>query len=350
MNVPDGMSFNQETKNLKTGERMTIRRYFFIASLLISLAIVLVGTIFLGGCSRKEETIDISAVKKENTVDPEANLASIKIEGYARPEALISVYELQKKIPDPSIDVLDTRSRNVRKHKLTYLAGHIPGAKAVMYGNLLNQTYSGRIAGPAQFQDVLGKRGVSNNSCIVLYGNDGLEAHLYWAIKMYGYANVKILDGGLDKWQEAGFDITNVVVKPAPKTFNFDLTNSKAELMLATMQEVEGAINNPNYVIVDARDNKEYEKGHIPGSVNIPCTELFIKDMTFKPAPHLKQLFEENEITPDKKVIVYSKQGVRSSLIWFALSELLEYPNVKNYDGSLNEWLMFERPVNTDTE
>lgn len=329
---------------------MTIRRHYFIVGLLVPLIVILIGTVLLGGCGPKQ-AVNNPVEEKANTktVNPDANLTAIKIAGYAHPEALMSVYELEEKLskPEPGLLIFDTRSRTARVYQKTYLTGHIPAAAAIIYGSLYNEDYPGRLATPTKFQDVLGICGVNNNSNIILYGNDSLQTRLYWAIKMYGYENVRILDGGLDKWQEAGFDITNRPTKRSPQTFQFDLTNSKAELMLATIQEVEAATGNPNYVIVDARSNDEYVKGHIPGSVNIAWPELLDKDMTFKPASHLKQLFEDKEITPDRNIIVYSNAGIRSSMVWFALYELLGYPNVKNYDGSFNEWQKYERPVMT---
>jgi len=172
-----------------------------------------------------------------------------------------------------------------------------------------------------------------------------LEGRLYWAIKMYGHDHVKILDGGLENWRKSGYDISATNSSRSPVTFEFDLANSKAELLLATLKEIEEAVGQSNCVIVDARTDTEYTRGHIPGSVNVPYELLLNKDLTFKIADHLKELFEGKKITPEKKVFVYSNAGIRSSMIWFALSELCGYPNVKNYDGSLNEWLKYKRPV-----
>ncbi|MCG9969097.1 sulfurtransferase [Pelotomaculum terephthalicicum JT] len=307
---------------------------------------MLLGIVFVSGCNDKQTTA-IPAAEQETKLDPESKLAAIKIESYAHPDALISVYQLKEKILDPEILVFDARGRTFRIYQQTYLQSHIPGALPILYSNYYNQAYPGRMAFPLEFQSMLGKSGVSNNTSIVLYGGDGLEARLYWAIKMYGYDDVKILDGGLDKWKESGGDTSNVISKGSPVEFKFDLTNSKAESMLATLKDVKAAVSGNDYFIVDARSDAEYAKGHIPGSMNIPSTLLFNKDMTFKPSPQLRELFESKKITQDKTVIVYSNVGVRSSLVWFALSELLGYPNVKNYDGSYNEWLEYKGPVAT---
>ncbi|MDF9407845.1 sulfurtransferase [Pelotomaculum isophthalicicum JI] len=303
---------------------------------------VITGACLLGGCSRKQAVITPPVVeeKKEDPADRQA--AAEKIAGYAHPEALISVYELNQKIYDTSIFTLDTRGRSYEVFLKSYRYGHIPGAVPILHESYTHPKYTDRIATPPQLQDVLGGLGADNESTVVLYGNDGLQARLFWAMRMYGYDNVKILDGGLDKWKEAGYDITSANSVRPPDTFEFDLARSKMEL-LATLNEVEAAIGNPNNVIVDTRSRDEYLYKHIPGSINFFYAELLNKDLTFKSASDLKALAENKKITPDKKIIVYCDSGVDSSLVWFAFSQLLGYPNVKNYDGSLNEWLKMDR-------
>jgi len=322
------------------------RKIIFIFSLAALLIIYLIGIGLLRGCNRKQTIITPPVVVEEKKEDPSARLAAEdKIADYVRPEALISVYELNQKIYDSNTFIFDTRGRSFIVYKSAYPLGHIPGAVPIMHEKYSHPKYFDRIASPLQLQEVLGGLGVGNNSCIVLYGNDGLQARLYWAIKMYGYDEVKILDGGLDKWKEAGYDITPANSVRPPQTFEFDLARSETESFLATLNEVEAAIGNPNYVIVDARSRDEYLYKHIPSSINFYYAELLNNDQTFKPATDLKALAESKKITPDKKVIVYSDSGVCSSMLRFALSELLGYPSVKNFDGSLNEWLKMERKV-----
>lgn len=325
----------------------TIKRLFFAVGLIFPLMVVIIGTGVLGGCSRKQTAVITPAVvEEEKKEDPAARLAAVeKIAGYHRPEALISVYELNQSIYDPNTVILDTRGRSFQVFQGSYPLGHIPGAVPILHGSYCHPAYFDRIAPPLQLQNVLGELGISNESTIVLYGNDGLQARVYWAVKMYGYDNVKILDGGFDKWKEAGLDITPASGGRRPDTFEFDLTRSNTESMLATMYEVEAAIDNSNYVILDVRSEGEFFSGRIPGSKNISWVKILNNDQTYKPAADLKALFEENKITPDKKIIVYSNSGIRSSLVWFTLSELLGYPDVKNYDGSYEEWTKQGRRV-----
>jgi thiosulfate/3-mercaptopyruvate sulfurtransferase len=332
----------------KRGE-MTFKRLFIMVGLSILLIIMIIGTGLPGGCNRKQSVVPAPPVveeEEEKKEDPSARLAAAeKISGYHHPEALISIYELNQRIYDPGIFILDTRGRSFVVFQSSYPLGHILGAVPIQHENYSHPAYFDRIASPLHLQNHLGGLGVSNDSTIVLYGNDGLQARLYWALKMYGHDNLKILDGGFEKWKEAGNDITSASSARRPETFEFDLTRSNTESVLATVNDVEAAIGNPNYIIVDVRSEGEFFSGHIPGSLNIIWSNLQNNDQTFKPAPDLKALFEENKITPDKKIIVYSSSGIRSSLAWFTLSELLGYPNVKNYDGSYEDWTKLGRRV-----
>ena len=317
---------------------MVIKRTLYTARLVAALIILVAAMILTGGCHRKE-AVTVPAMVEEKKEDPAPRQAAEeKIAGYARPGALISVYELSRRLDDPGTFIIDTRGRSFKVLQASYPSGHIPGAVPALHSNYCHTAYPGRIAAPLQLQDFLGKCGAGTGSEIVLYGNDGLQARLYWALKMYGFDKVKILDGGLDKWKEAGYDVATASSRRPPDTFEFDLAGSRAEQLMATSYEVAAAAGG-GWVIVDARRNDEYLYRHIPGSVNLSSEELFNQDRTFKSAPELKVLAESRKITADKRIIVYSNAGVRSSLVWFALSELLGYPEVKNYDGSLQEWL-----------
>ncbi len=268
-----------------------------------------------------------------------------KKEGYLHPEALVTVHELQELLEDPQTFIIDARGKNLKILRTSYSQGHIPRAVPLLHSDYCHPTRPGRIGTPVQIQNLLGKSGADNNSRIIIYGDDGLQARLYWAIKMYGYDNVAILDGGLEKWREAGFEVSTKTHRYPVKNFAFDAANINEFLMLATHDEVEEAINNPHWIILDVRPSEDYLSQHIPGSINLDWLNLINTDMTFKPAPALWDVFLSKGITPDKNIIVYCDNGIKSSLAWFVLHELLGYPVVKNYDGALNEWLKLKKPV-----
>ena len=78
--------------------------------------------------------------------------------------------------------------------------------------------------------------------------------------------------------------------------------------------------------------------GHIPGAASIPWAQAVAADGTFKTANELRGLYEGKGITADGDIVVYCRIGERSSHTWFVLTELLGYPQVRNYDGSWTEW------------
>ena len=78
--------------------------------------------------------------------------------------------------------------------------------------------------------------------------------------------------------------------------------------------------------------------GHIPGARNIPWAKAAREDGTFKSAQELQQIYAVEGITPDKQITTYCRIGERSAHSWFVLTQLLGYPNVRNYDGSWTEW------------
>jgi len=326
---------------------MKIRIPFLITGLLIPALAVIIGIGMLGNWHPKPPPTTVAPEKvrqEEEQPAEESRKAEEKISGYSRPEALTSIYSLNEQLGgNAATFVIDARGRSHQVLQLSYQTGHIPGAVPFLHSNYCHPAYPGRIGTPLQFQGLLTRGGAGNNSSIVIYGNDGLQARMYWALRMYGYDNVSILDGGFEKWQQAGLDVTLAAARRPVEGFSFDLTKAKPETMLATLNEVTAAVGDPNCIIVDARRNDEYLKQRIPGSVNLSSVELFNEDRTFKWARELKALADSKNITPDSLIIVYSNAGIRSCLVWFALSELLGYPYVKNYDGSMYEWIKMER-------
>ena len=79
--------------------------------------------------------------------------------------------------------------------------------------------------------------------------------------------------------------------------------------------------------------------GHIPGAKGIPWSTAVGPDGTFKSADELRAIYvEQNSVDPKKETIAYCRIGERSSHSWFALTYLLGYGKVRNYDGSWTEW------------
>lgn len=248
------------------------------------------------------------------------------------------------------VDV-DTRS---------YEQGHIPGAVGWNWQTQLQDALRRTIASRENFEKLLGTSGIENDTTIILYGdnNNWFAAWAYWLLKYYGHEPVKILDGGRRKWLNEEKEITNDLPSYKSKTYVIDKFRNEYR---AFRSDILDNIDKNDLALVDVRSPDEYtgkilappglqelsqRPGHIPGAKNIPWSQAVADDGTFKPADELKKLYADHGVTPDKKVIAYCRIGERSAHSWFVLNELLQYPDVRNYDGSWTEWgNLIEAPI-----
>lgn len=262
-------------------------------------------------------------------------------------EVLVSTEWASKHLNDRSVRFVevdvDTRE---------YDSGHIPGAVGWNWKEQLQDPLRRTIASREDFQQLLRRSGIDNDTLVVLYGdnNNWFAAWAYWLLKYYGHEQVKILDGGRKKWAgEARELVTDV---PDYEPAGYEITEVNDHLR-AYRREVEEVLGKDSVGLVDVRSPEEFRgeilapaglkelsqrPGHIPGAQNIPWSKAVNDDGTFKSREELKELYESYEITPDKEVIAYCRIGERSAHSWFVLNELLDFPNVRNYDGSWTEW------------
>ena len=234
----------------------------------------------------------------------------------------------------------------------SYETGHIPGAVGWNWKTQLQDQYRRTIATQDDFEKLLQESGIDNDTSVVLYGdnNNWFAAWAYWLLKYYGHNDVKILDGGRKKWVNENRELTKEV--PQYSSTNYKVKDVREEYR-AYRDEIKENLDNNNVGLVDVRSPDEYSgkilapeglnelsqrAGHIPGANNIPWSKAVNEDGTFKSKEELQKLYEEQGITPDKKVIAYCRIGERSAHSWFVLNELLDFPEVKNYDGSWTEW------------
>lgn len=234
----------------------------------------------------------------------------------------------------------------------SYDSGHIPGATGWNWKTELQDQLRRTISSTEDFEDLLSKSGISNDTTIILYGdnNNWFAAWAYWLLKYYGHEDVRILDGGRKKWEAENRELTTEVTETEPAEYKISGVNDKYR---AFRDDVEKTLDSENYGLVDVRSPDEFtgkilappglnelsqRAGHIPGAKNIPWSKAVNEDGTFKSKEELKKLYEGEGITPDREIISYCRIGERSAHSWFVLNELLEYPNVRNYDGSWTEW------------
>jgi thiosulfate/3-mercaptopyruvate sulfurtransferase len=267
---------------------------------------------------------------------------------YANPDVLVSTDWLEEHLADPDVRVIE-----VDEDTSAYDKGHIKGAVGWNWTTDLHTDVGRDYRDQGGFAELLSAAGVGSETTVVLYGgnNNWFAAYAYWLLKLRGFDDVKLLDGGRKKWELESRELVQDVPTYGPS--DHVLLGDERPDIRALRDEVIGKVGSSTG-FVDVRSPEEYrgEKlapdhlpqeqsqvpGHIAGAANIPWVKAANDDGTFKSADELRALYEAEGITADREVIAYCRIGERSSHTWFALQELLGYPNVKNYDGSWTEY------------
>jgi thiosulfate/3-mercaptopyruvate sulfurtransferase len=235
-----------------------------------------------------------------------------------------------------------------------YDTGHLPGAVAFNWTSQLNDPVKRDLVSREELQALLRASGIDNDTLIVLYGdnNNWFAAWAYWQLRYHGIDNVRLLNGGRKKVEEAGLPLTTDA--PSHSAGNIVVPDGTREEMRAYRDQVLGAVGSETTGLVDVRSPEEFRgelsapahlpqeaaqrKGHIPGAANVPWAQAVAEDGTFKPLEELAALYAGKGVSADQEIIAYCRIGERSSHTWFVLHELLGYPNVRNYDGSWTEY------------
>jgi thiosulfate/3-mercaptopyruvate sulfurtransferase len=266
---------------------------------------------------------------------------------YAHPEVLVSTDWAASHLSDPKIRLVE-----VDVDTSAYEQGHIAGAVGWNWQTQLQDGVRRDLLDQAAWEELLGRSGISNDTTIVLYGdnNNWFAAYAFWQLKYYGHEDVRLLNGGRKKWLEEKRPLVKDVPQFAPAKYR---AKSPDESIRARREQVYSAVEKRSSKLVDVRSADEFtgkiiappgmtetaqRAGHIPSAVNVPWSQAANEDGTFKSADALRQLFGGKGVSGDGEVIAYCRIGERSSHTWFALKYLLGFTNVRNYDGSWTEW------------
>jgi len=263
-------------------------------------------------------------------------------------QALVTTEWLAEHLDDPNVVVAE-----VDENPDLYEDGHIAGAVKLHWKDDLQNRLVRDVVPKDEFEQLMGERGISNDTQVVLYGdkNNWFAAYAYWYLKLYGHRSVQLLDGGRQKWIDEGREMTTATAaRPGGHYVAPDLDES----IRIRRDEVRIGLGDPDVVLVDVRSPQEYagelvappgyeqegasRAGHIPGARSIPWATAVRDDGTFHDVDELREIYEAEGVTPDREVRAYCRIGERSAHTWFVLRELLGYESVRNYDGSWTEW------------
>ncbi|GIK38437.1 MAG: sulfurtransferase [Chloroflexota bacterium] len=270
------------------------------------------------------------------------------LNGYAHPEVLVETSWVAEHLNDSKIRLVE-----VDVDTTAYESGHIPGAVGWNWKKDTQQVISRDIPDQADWEALLSRSGITAETTLIFYGdsNNWFAAFAFWLAKIYGHADVRLMNGGRKKWADEGRPMTTAAPTIAQTHYAVEGTDLS---LRATRDLVKEYISNHHRTLVDVRSPQEYSGellapehlpqegaqrgGHIPGAANIPWGMAVKEDGTFKFGEELRMLYGGKGITADKEVIAYCRIGERSSHTWFVLTYLLGYPHVRNYDGSWTEW------------
>jgi thiosulfate/3-mercaptopyruvate sulfurtransferase len=270
-----------------------------------------------------------------------------KFADYAFPEALVSTAWLEGNLGAEGLVVVESD-----EDVLLYEIGHIPGAVKIDWHTDLNDpVVRDYIQGPA-FAQLLGSKGISRDTTVVIYGDKSnwWAAYALWVFKLFGHPDVRLLDGGRDKWIAEGRELTTV--QETPTAIDYPLIERNDAPIRAYIADTLAHIGKP---LIDVRSPEEYSGerthmpaypeegalrgGHIPGAASVPWSRAANEDGTFKSRAELEAIYLDGAgLKPGDDVIAYCRIGERSSHTWFVLNYLLGFTGVRNYDGSWTEW------------
>ena len=279
-----------------------------------------------------------------------APVADIEARGYAHPEVLVSTQWVADHLADPDVRIVESN-----EDVLLYETGHIPGAVKIDWVADLNDPLIRDYIDRPRFERLLRSKGISEDTTIVFYGdkNNWWATYAFWVFRLFGVKNLRLMDVGRLRWADEGRELVTAV--PRYPEGNVTVKDRDDIRSRAFREQVLEHVKSGKR-LVDVRSPEEYRGermhmpeypnegalrgGHVPGARSIPWGRAINPEThTFRPASELRTIYqEEHGLAPGGDVIVYCRIGERSSHTWFALTYLLGFERVRNYDGSWTEW------------
>lgn len=274
-----------------------------------------------------------------------------------REELLIEPRELLAKLGDPNLRIYDStimfymgmsaeEAARMPSAREIYLAGHVPGAAFFDHQLFTDPIgkYEYMVAPDKMLAEQIGEIGIRNDAEVVVYGSNLLVSatRAWWVLRYAGVQNIRVLNGGLPAWKEAGGAVETGERKYDPATF----TPAFKPGMFASIQEVQAAVERGGAYIENALMQDWHNREHIPGSACLPLTALAIGWDSFRSQDEISALVAARP--KGERIITYCGGGIAATLN--AMAHLMVgNENVAVYDGSLFEWKGEGLPLGNNT-
>lgn len=216
-----------------------------------------------------------------------------------------------------------------------YADGHIPGAQTLPAASLL--TKAATLQSEPVLLNLLQTAGVSPDREVVSYCGSGVAAaNNYLALRNLGYTDVVLYDGSWDEWSRDPAAGQQLAL--ANYTFSGEpLPAEAAGPRFLDAAQVKALAADPNVAVLDIRSPSDYAAGHIPGALHLYWDTTFGPDRVLLPVEELRQLYTDIGLTPDKRVVIFTRGGLQLSHTFTVLT-LLGYRNVDFFTGKYEGW------------
>jgi len=200
---------------------------------------------------------------------------------YAHPESLVSTEWVVEHLSDPQVRIIESN-----EDVLLYDTGHIPGAVHIDWRRDLNDQTVRDYIDPKGFAELASRIGITPETTVVFYGDKSnwWACYALWVFSLFGHKDLRIANGGRDKWIAEKRELTREVPTYAPTQYPVPPGRADDKIRAFTKRHWR----------------KARQASHL--STYVPLV------------------------------------GERSSHTWFVLTKLLGFEDVKNYDGSWTEW------------
>ncbi len=270
-------------------------------------------------------------------------------QAYAHPEFLVSTQWVDEHRGDPNVRIVESD-----EDLLLYAQGHIAEAVKIDWQTELQDQIVRDYIGAQAFEQLCASKGINNDTTVVFYGdkNNWWACYAFWVFRMYGHQNLRIMDGGRNRWEKDGRPWTRApevkypagkyqakAPDPSVRAFRDDvLAHIKAGKPLVDVRS-PGEYTGEMLHMPDYPQEGALRGGHIPGAISVPWSRAVREDGTLRSREELEQIYlGENKLKSGDDIIAYCRIGERSSHTWFVLNYLLGFTKVRNYDGSWTEW------------
>ena len=267
-------------------------------------------------------------------------------------EPTVSTAWLGAHLADPDLRLVDgswhlpSLKRDARRE---VAEAHIPGAVFFDIDAIADTSVSlpHMLPSPETFAGAVGRLGIGDGDRIVAYDTKGgvlSAARVWWTFRVFGHAEVAVLDGGFRKWRAEGRPVESGTPAPPPRRF----TARPVPALVRRLPEMRDNLASRREQVLDARSRGRFagtepeprpglRGGHIPGSLNLPYEELYAADGTLLPRAALRELFRRVGLDLDRPVVTCCGSGVTAAVLALGLY-LLGRRDTAVYDGSWSEW------------